>query len=69
MAGDVIFVHSGILHSGIPEDCVYQCIVFDGNTFLKHNSVCAGLICRRSSIRKSSFITIFPRNIRRSVTL
>ena len=40
--GDVIFVHSGILHSGIPEDCVYQCIVFDGNVFLKNNSVCAG---------------------------
>ena len=39
--GDVIFVHSGILHSGIPEDCVYQCIVFDGNVFLKNNSVCA----------------------------
>lgn len=41
-AGDTIFVHSGILHSGIPEDCVYQCIVFDGNVFLKNNSVCAG---------------------------
>ena len=27
-AGDIIFIHSGILHSGIPEDCVYQCIVF-----------------------------------------
>ena len=27
--GDVIFVHSGILHSGIPVNCVYQCIVFD----------------------------------------
>lgn len=40
--GDVIFVHSGILHSGIPDDCIYQCIVFDGNAFLKHNSVCTG---------------------------
>ncbi len=40
--GDVIFVHSGILHSGIPEDCIYQCLVFDGNVFLKHNSTCAG---------------------------
>ena len=40
-AGDIIFIHSGILHSGIPEDCVYQCIVFDGNTFLKYNSVCS----------------------------
>lgn len=39
--GDIIFVHSGILHSGIPDHCVYQCIVFDINTFLKHNSVCA----------------------------
>ena len=41
-AGDIIFVHSGILHSGIPENCLYQCIVFDGNVFLKNNSVCAG---------------------------
>ncbi len=41
-AGDVIFVHSGILHSGIPKDCVYQCIVFDGNFFLKHSTVCSG---------------------------
>ena len=39
-AGDVIFVNSGILHSGIPEQCEYQCIVFDINTFLKSNSVC-----------------------------
>ena len=35
MPGDIIFVHSGILHSGIPDDCVYQCIVFDGNFFRK----------------------------------
>ena len=42
--GDIIFVHSGILHSGIPDDCVYQCIVFDGNFFLKNNSACAGYI-------------------------
>ncbi len=40
-ANDVIFVNSGILHSGIPEDCVYECIVFDLNTFLKSNSVCS----------------------------
>lgn len=39
--GDVIFIHSGILHSGIPVNCVYQCIVFDMNVFLKLNSVCA----------------------------
>ena len=40
-ADDVIFIHSGVLHSGIPDDCIYQCIVFDINAFLKLNSVCA----------------------------
>ena len=35
-AGDVIFIHGGVLHSGIPEDgCVYQCIVFDLNSLLR----------------------------------
>lgn len=45
-AGDIIFVHSGILHSGIPEKCVYECIVFDMNAFLKAGSVCSGYIQR-----------------------
>lgn len=39
-AGDIIFIHSGILHSGIPSDCVYECVVFDLNAFLKHNPSC-----------------------------
>ncbi|MCF0134471.1 MAG: AraC family transcriptional regulator [Blautia sp.] len=43
-AGDVIFIHSGILHSGIPRDCIYQCIVFDINNFLKYSSACADYI-------------------------
>ncbi|MDO4632566.1 MAG: AraC family transcriptional regulator [Eubacteriales bacterium] len=40
-AGDIIFIHSGILHSGIPEDCVYECIVFDIHAFVKNNPVCS----------------------------
>ena len=40
--GDVIFIHSGILHSGIPSECVYQCIVIDINAFLKQSSLCSG---------------------------
>ena len=28
-AGDFIFIHSGVLHSGIPHDCTYECLVFD----------------------------------------
>ncbi|MDO4521546.1 MAG: AraC family transcriptional regulator [Eubacteriales bacterium] len=45
-AGDVIFVHSGVLHSGIPQDCVYQCIVFDLNAFLKNNPACSVYVQR-----------------------
>ena len=46
LPGDVIFVHSGILHSGIPENCVYQCIVFDMNAFLKQSTICSGYMQR-----------------------
>ncbi len=39
-AGDVIFIHGGVLHSGIPEDsCVYQCIVYDLNSLLRGSTV------------------------------
>lgn len=43
-AGDVIFIHGAVLHSGIPSDCVYQCIVFDLNSFLKYSPVCTDYI-------------------------
>ena len=39
-AGDVIFVQDGSLHGGIPTDCIYECFVFDLNTFLKENHIC-----------------------------
>ncbi len=43
-SGDVIFVHGGVLHAGIPNDCVYECIVFDLNAFLKSNPACTELM-------------------------
>lgn len=43
-AGDLVFVNSGTLHSGEPHDCVYQCIVFDLNAFIKHNARCTSYI-------------------------
>lgn len=36
--GDLVFVHGGVLHSGMPENCVYECLVFDLNVFTRHNS-------------------------------
>lgn len=38
---DVIFVTDGVLHGGTPNDCVYECIVFDLQILLKDNHACA----------------------------
>ena len=27
--GDIIFIQDGALHGGTPNDCIYECIVFD----------------------------------------
>ncbi len=43
-AGDVIFITDGSLHGGIPESCIYDCIVFDLNMLLKDNHACAASI-------------------------
>ena len=32
--GDIIFINSGAIHSGIPKNCIYECLVFD-ISFLK----------------------------------
>ena len=32
--GDVVFINSGEIHSGIPKSCIYECLVFD-ISFLK----------------------------------
>lgn len=36
-AGDIIFLNSGCIHSGIPKDCVYECVVFDVTSLLQKN--------------------------------
>lgn len=33
--GDIIFIRDGILHSAVPKDCIYECVVFDMNMLLK----------------------------------
>ena len=52
--GDIVFINSGILHSGEPQDCIYQCIVFDMNAFLKHNPRCETYI--QQIVDHSAFI-------------
>lgn len=42
--GDVLFITDGMLHGGIPENCVYDCIVFDLNMLMKDNHACTSTI-------------------------
>lgn len=52
--GDFVIVNSGILHSGEPTDCIYQCIVFDTNPFLMQNPRCQPYI--QQIVDHSAFI-------------
>lgn len=37
--GDILFLNSGAIHSGIPVDCTYECLVFDISSLLQQNSL------------------------------
>lgn len=39
-AGDIIFIQDGMLHGGMPQDCVYESLVFDMKLLLKDNHIC-----------------------------
>lgn len=37
-SGDFCFIESGVLHKGIPSDCIYECVVFDINMLLNRTA-------------------------------
>lgn len=37
-AGSAVLVSSGVLHGGVPQDCRYECIVFDPAVLLKNSA-------------------------------
>lgn len=39
-AGESAYIASGLLHGGTPEDCEYECVVFDMRLLLKSNDLC-----------------------------
>ncbi|MEN8075805.1 AraC family transcriptional regulator [Clostridioides difficile] len=43
-AGDILFIHDGVVHGGTPINCVYECIVFDMSLLLKKNITCTKLL-------------------------
>lgn len=36
--GDLCYIAEGALHGGIPQDCIYECLVFSSDTLLKYTS-------------------------------
>lgn len=42
--GDVVFITDGMLHGGTPQNCIYECIVFDLHMLLKENNVCSKIL-------------------------
>lgn len=39
-AGDIVFIQDGMLHGGMPENCVYESLVFNMKLLLKDNHIC-----------------------------
>lgn len=39
--GDIIFLSQGVLHSAIPNQCTYECLVFDLKYLYRNNTECA----------------------------
>lgn len=38
--GDILFVNPGVIHSGTPSSCVYECVVFDPSALLMQTGGC-----------------------------
>lgn len=39
--GDCVWICDGVVHGGIPENCIYECVVFDLGTLLHDTPVCS----------------------------
>lgn len=42
--GSVILISAGTLHAGIPDNCIYECIVFDMNMLMNKSDSCCKFI-------------------------
>ncbi len=42
--GDVVFIESGVIHGGKPDNCIYECIVFNPVPFLPNIESCKKVI-------------------------
>ncbi|SFR84651.1 AraC family transcriptional regulator [Anaeromicropila populeti] len=42
--GDILLIKDGVLHGGVPNNCCYECIVFDMKMLVKENDICSQFI-------------------------
>ena len=57
--GSSIIIPAGALHAGIPNDCIYECLVFDINMLMNQNNSCLKLI-RKIIDHEVEFTYVFP---------
>ncbi len=43
-AGDSALIPDGVIHGGVPHDCVYECVVFDFARFVQENAIGRGAL-------------------------
>lgn len=58
-AGDTVLIAGGSLHGGTPENCHYQCVVFDLD-FLSGTAVSVPENCRQFFFKKTGLLIFYP---------
>ena len=62
-AGTFAFVPAGALHAGMPDDCEYDCLVFDMNILMNKNDSCCRPI-RKITDHEVDFDYVYPESRR-----
>lgn len=62
-AGTFAFVPAGALHTGMPDNCEYDCLVFDMNILMNKNDSCCRLI-RKITDHEVDFDYVYPESRR-----
>lgn len=57
--GTFAFIPAGALHAGVPNDCEYDCLVFDMNILMNKNDSCCMLI-RKITDHEVNFDYVYP---------
>ncbi|RZS94370.1 AraC family transcriptional regulator [Cuneatibacter caecimuris] len=59
--GDILFINEGVVHGGIPDNCIYECVVLDSRILLTQLNICRKYIGLMFS-HKISINSLFPKD-------